>query len=67
MPAINFKGKVKFASMFKEAPCEIDPIYPIILLFNTLGIIHVPKQKSVPAVASTLHSQEAELVEEESW
>ena len=45
---------------------EIDPIYPVILLFNKLGIIHVPRQKPVPIVITTPHKEE-KLVEEESW
>jgi len=45
---------------------EIDPIYLVILLFNKLGIIHVPVQKPVPIVITSGQKDEM-LVEEESW
>ena len=46
---------------------EIDPIYPIILLFNKLGVIRVPAQKPVTVVIKGGQSLEPHLQEEESW
>lgn len=46
---------------------EIDPIYGVILLFNKLGIINVPKQTPVSIVITPeLQKTEKELIHEEN-
>jgi stearoyl-CoA desaturase (delta-9 desaturase) len=44
---------------------EIDPIYPVILLFNKLGIVKVPKQKPVSIVITPEHETEKQKQYEE--
>lgn len=46
---------------------EIDPIYPVILLLNKLGVIHVPKQKPVSIVITPDTTKDKALVSEENW
>jgi stearoyl-CoA desaturase (delta-9 desaturase) len=46
---------------------ELDPVYPIILLLNKLGVIHIPKAKPYAAVKSqhTLNAEHVNELEEE--
>jgi stearoyl-CoA desaturase (delta-9 desaturase) len=45
---------------------EIDPIYPVILLFNKLGVVKVPKQKPVSIVITPEHETEKQKQYEET-